>query len=161
MKVVVWLRRRRDPVARGSLAMSLGYLANPFDLINVRDIDIIRQAGRYCSRLVLGVFTDEFAERQCGRPPIVPLTERVALVSHVRGVHKVLVHDGRTPELSPSTIYFTVVGDAPLSLPAEPWLLQSTRHTASAVLRETLQPSHSPASSGSRGTMPRRRASVA
>jgi hypothetical protein len=141
--------------------MALGYLANSFDLINVRDIDIIRQAGRYCSRLVLGVFSDEFAERQCGRPPIVPVDERVALVSHVRGVHQVLVHDGQAPPLTPGAIYFSVLGDPPLSLPAEPWLLQSTRHTASAVLRETLQPSRQTAATGSRATTPRRRASVA
>ena len=38
--------------------MSVGYLAGLFDLVNVRDLDLINQARAGCARLVLGVFTD-------------------------------------------------------------------------------------------------------
>ena len=43
--------------------MSVGYLADSFDLINVRDLDLIAQARARCARLVVGVFTDEYVER--------------------------------------------------------------------------------------------------
>lgn len=43
--------------------MSVGCLADSFDLINVGDLDLIAQAGARCSRLVVGVFTDEYTEK--------------------------------------------------------------------------------------------------
>lgn len=120
--------------------MTIGYLAGAFDLINVRDLDLIAQASQYCSTLVVGVFTDDFAERQYGRPPVVPLVERMALVSHVRGVASVTVHDRTTLPVDPEVRRFTVAGDEPLPYTEHSWVLRSTRVTASAILRETLEP---------------------
>jgi hypothetical protein len=119
--------------------MTVGYLAGDFDLINVRDLDVIAQASQYCSRLVVGVFSDEFAERHRGRRPIVPLVERMALVSHVRGVHSVVVHDDTT-SLDSEVRCFRVAGEEPLGDDSDSWVLQSSRHTASAILQEALQP---------------------
>ena len=73
--------------------MSVGYLADSFDLINVRDLDLIAQARARCTRLVVGVFTDEHAEWLFGRRPVVPLSERMAVLRHVRGVDEVVAHD--------------------------------------------------------------------
>lgn len=120
--------------------MTVGYLAGAFDLINVRDLDLIAQASQHCSTLVLGVFSDEFAERQYGRPPIVPLAERMALVSHVRGVQSVTVHDETTLSADPDVRSFTVAGDEPLHHVGHSWVLQSTRVSASVTLREALVP---------------------
>ena len=86
----------------------------------------------------MGVFSDEFVEIVYGRPPVVPLAERIALVSHVRGVDAAVVHDESTAALSPDVTRFAVAGDAPVPWGEDSWLLQPARRTASVVLREAL-----------------------
>lgn len=117
--------------------MTVGYFANSFDLFNVRDVDLINQAQRECSELVLGVFSDDFATRILGRRPVVPLSERVLLVSHVRGVSKAVVHDDVWRPSSEAMI-FSVAGDVPLPYLIESWMLTPRRETASKPLREAL-----------------------
>jgi glycerol-3-phosphate cytidylyltransferase len=73
--------------------MTRGYLASAFDLINVGDLDIIAQARMRCDQLLIGVYTDEYVRALTGRSPVVPLTERVELVRHVRGVDRVVPHE--------------------------------------------------------------------
>ena len=118
--------------------LSTGYLAGSFDLLNVRDLDLIGQAADSCDRLLVGVFTDAHAEFVHGRPPVVPLGERLALVSHVRGVTEVLVHDEQaaTPV---GAVRFAgqgeerAVGDGVV-------VLVPRRVTASAALWEAVRP---------------------
>jgi phosphopantetheine adenylyltransferase len=117
-------------------SMSVGYLAQAFDLINVRDLDLIGQAADRCSRLVIGVYTDEYAEELYGRRPVIPLAERVTLVSHVRGVDEVVVHDEEIPV--GDVVTFTVA-DQPGS-GAHTVVLEARRVTSSVRLREALEP---------------------
>jgi glycerol-3-phosphate cytidylyltransferase-like family protein len=119
--------------------MSVGYLAGAFDLINVRDLDLIAQASSFCSTLIVGVFSDEFAERHYGRRPVVPLVERQALLSHVRGVGSVIVHDDTTSIPEPDVRCFSVAGDRPVVHGDNVWVLQSSRQTASVALRAALR----------------------
>ncbi len=118
--------------------MIVGYLANAFDLLNVRDLDLIAQARQHCSRLVVGVLSDDFAELLYGRRPVVPMVERVALVSQVRGVHEVVVHDDTTRAADLGSRVFAVADDAPMHHFAQTWLLTPTRETASLILRDAL-----------------------
>lgn len=116
--------------------MSVGYLALSCDLINVGDLDLIAQARERCARLVVGVFSDEFAEEHTGRRPVIPHAERAALVRHVRGVDEVVIHDasGRgIPEAAQVFFVSEHAGDDHASL-----ILR--RRTRSAVLLETLEP---------------------
>jgi glycerol-3-phosphate cytidylyltransferase len=114
-------------------------LAQSFDLINVRDLDLISQANEHCSELVVGVYTDEFAEEIYGRRPVVPLTERVALVSHVRGVDRVVVHGDSDFAPNQDTVVFAV--DGQLVMTAETTVaIESRRYSDSSVLREALEP---------------------
>jgi glycerol-3-phosphate cytidylyltransferase-like family protein len=117
---------------------TVGYLAQSFDLINVRDLDLISQASEHCSKLVVGVYTDEFAEELYGRRPVVPLSERVALVSHVRGVDQVVIHGDNDFELGAETVVFTVDGQV---VAADATVqLASRRYSESTALREALEP---------------------
>jgi glycerol-3-phosphate cytidylyltransferase len=118
--------------------MSVGYLADSFDLINVRDLDLIAQAYAQCSRLVLGVFTDEYAERVFGRRPVVPLSERIALLRHVRGVAEAIPHNEDVePILADAELIF-VAADVPVQVTEDPVVLTPRRHTDSPVLRSAL-----------------------
>ena len=123
---------------RGTFACA-GYLARSFDLINVSDLDLISQARQLCSRLVVGVHSDELVTRLTGRPPVVPLSERVALVAHVRGVDEVLVHEGDSAPADPDMVVF-VDRDLPSSGATNLIRLDSARFTESAALRLALEP---------------------
>lgn len=129
--------------------MTNGYLASAFDLLNVSDIDLIAQARRCCDHLRIGVYTDDRVEQLIGKPPVVPLSERLELVRHVRGVDEVVVHDDADLErLRIDHVIFKVGvrnghqrghrngrhDDANVT-----WI-EPTRHTRSHVLRAALEP---------------------
>lgn len=117
--------------------MSVGYLADSFDLINVRDLDLIAQARARCARLVVGVFTDEYAERISGRRPVVPLSERMAVLREVRGIVEVVTHDDRAADDASAVVLFAAA-DVPQDLVEETVLLTPARRSASVVLRNVL-----------------------
>ena len=125
--------------------MQVGYLAGGFDLINVGDLDVISQARALCTQLVIGVLSDEAVLKSTGRPPVVPLVERLALVQHLRGVDKVVVHDeGDASQFRDATAVFSVLNDTAFSGDREPVLLTPNRRTASATLRRVLHPELEP-----------------
>jgi cytidyltransferase-like protein len=127
-----------DIKLRGTFACA-GYLARSFDLINVSDLDLISQARQLCSRLVIGVHSDELVRQLTGRAPVVPLSERLALVANVRGVDEVVVHEAGSSPADPDTILF-VDGDLPSGGPTNTVRLDSIRFTESAALRLALEP---------------------
>lgn len=120
--------------------MAIGYLPSSFDLINVRDLDLISQAVARCSRLIVGVLSDDMVERLSGRRPVVPLVERMALVRHVRGVDEAVVQD--TTQLSGldlDAVIFTVA-DEPAVVDTDcAVVLTATRDTESVILRHALR----------------------
>lgn len=74
----------------------LGYAPGVFDLFHVGHLNILRRARDHCDRLVAGVCSDELVVRLKGRPPVVPLAERLQIVRsvrHVDDVYVATVHD--------------------------------------------------------------------
>ena len=118
--------------------MTVGYLADSFDMINVRDLDLVAQARALCSRLVVGVFTDAYTEQLLGRRPIVPFAERLLIVRHLRGVDDVVVHDPETATVD--GVHFLPADRLAAALPGEAYLqiLVPKRGTSSTVLRDAL-----------------------
>jgi len=119
--------------------MTTGYLASSFDLLNVAHLDVIAQAGARCDELVVGVFSDELAAAVTGRPPVVPLHERLVLVGHVRGVREAVVHQSPTDHDLQAELVFTVAGQAPPDL-ADAIPLVPRRQTTSETLLSALRP---------------------
>jgi len=115
------------------------YLVDVFDLLNVRDLDLIEQAAELCSRLVVGVCSDDYAEQVLGRRTVVPAHERVTLVGHVRGVDEVMTHDLGT-DLAPPPYPLMVAGDRPALLREHALILTPRRRTSSALLQNALLP---------------------
>lgn len=72
--------------------MSVGYLPHGFDLFNVEHLGLVAAASGLCDRLVVGVYDDDEVLARTGRPPVVPLAERLDIVGCVRGVDEVVVH---------------------------------------------------------------------
>ncbi|MFE6175832.1 adenylyltransferase/cytidyltransferase family protein [Streptomyces sp. NPDC056464] len=69
----------------------LGYAPGAFDLFHVGHLNILRRARGHCDRLIAGVCSDELVVRLKGRPPVVPLSERLQIVRSVRHVDEAFV----------------------------------------------------------------------
>jgi cytidyltransferase-like protein len=117
--------------------VSVGYLPHSFDLFNVAHLDLIASARERCDRLVVAVLADDEVLRRSGRPPVVPLAERLEIVSQVRGVDSVVVHV-EVPGRDEATLL--VPQDELASWPAEAVALPAGRTSSSPVLRRALRP---------------------
>jgi len=95
--------------------------------------------GHLLAPAIVGVHSDELVTQLTGRAPVVPLSERLALVAHVRGVDEVLVHEAGSGPADPDTVLF-VDGDLPSSAASNLVRLDSVRFTESAALRLALEP---------------------
>ncbi|MBX0299477.1 adenylyltransferase/cytidyltransferase family protein [Cryobacterium sp. 1639] len=67
----------------GSPPLRIGYAAGAFDLFHVGHLNILRQARSRCDYLIAGVVSDEMLILTKGAAPIVPLAERLEIVSHI------------------------------------------------------------------------------
>ncbi len=61
----------------------VGYAPGGYDLFHVGHLNILRHAKSRCDHLIAGVVSDELLERVKGRRPVVPLAERLEIVSHI------------------------------------------------------------------------------
>lgn len=68
-----------------------GYVPGVFDMFHVGHLNIIRQARAECEYLIVGVVADEVVEAVKGRPPVVPLEERMEILRAMRDVDEVVV----------------------------------------------------------------------
>ncbi len=64
----------------------VGYIAGVFDLFHVGHLNMFKRAKEQCEYLIVGVVTDERAERIKGRRPVIPFDERAELVRSCRYV---------------------------------------------------------------------------
>lgn len=119
--------------------MTRGYLACAFDLLNVGDLDVIKQARRQCDRLVVGVYSDEYVEQLNGRPPVVPLIERMELIKHLRDVDEAVVHDHEDSRMAAETELRFTIADGQ-AVPAGAVSIIPARQSESVPLLEALAP---------------------
>lgn len=68
----------------------IGYTTGVFDLFHVGHLNILRRAKEQCEFLIVGVSTDELVESYKHKHPIIPFSERVAIVEAIRYVDKVV-----------------------------------------------------------------------
>lgn len=68
-----------------------GYVSGVFDMFHIGHLHIIERARERCDHLIAGVVDDDVVVRAKGRPPVVPLAERVAIVAALRAVDEVRI----------------------------------------------------------------------
>lgn len=73
-----------------AIVTTVGYVPGGFDLFHIGHLNILRAARARCDVLVVGVATDESLLRMKGRPPVIPHSERMDLVSSLRIVDEVV-----------------------------------------------------------------------
>jgi glycerol-3-phosphate cytidylyltransferase len=68
----------------------VGYAPGAYDMFHVGHLNILRQAKEHCDHLIAGVVSDEMCELAKGKRPVVPLAERMEIVSHISFVDEVV-----------------------------------------------------------------------
>lgn len=68
----------------------VGYTTGVFDLFHIGHLNILRRARMDCDYLIVGVTTDELAYERKQRHPVVPFSERMALVEACKFVDEVV-----------------------------------------------------------------------
>lgn len=139
--------------AHASARPSVGYVSGVFDMFHIGHLNIIVSARERCDRLIVGVVTDEVVVAMKGRPPVIPLAERVEIVRGLRDVDEVVIDTHVDKFDSWRELRFDVIfkgddwqgtpqGDrlqADLSrVGARLEFFPYTRHTSSSLLREVL-----------------------
>ncbi|HEU5223285.1 MAG TPA: adenylyltransferase/cytidyltransferase family protein [Candidatus Lumbricidophila sp.] len=77
--------------ARRPRAGRVGYAAGAFDLFHIGHLNVLRQAAARCDYLIAGVVSDEMLLTTKGIRPVVPLHERLEIVSHISYVDEAIV----------------------------------------------------------------------
>ena len=67
----------------------VGYAPGAYDLFHIGHLNILRNAAEHCDFLVAGVVSDEILQQTKGRAPVIPLAERMEIVSSLRFVDDV------------------------------------------------------------------------
>jgi glycerol-3-phosphate cytidylyltransferase len=71
------------------MSRTVGYAPGAYDLFHVGHLNILRLAKQHCDYLIAGVVSDEMCEFTKGRLPVIPLAERLEIVSHISLVDEV------------------------------------------------------------------------
>jgi glycerol-3-phosphate cytidylyltransferase len=61
----------------------IGYAAGAFDLFHIGHLNILKHARSQCDHLIAGVVSDEMLELTKGSRPVIPLAERLEIVSAI------------------------------------------------------------------------------
>ncbi|MBS1836904.1 MAG: adenylyltransferase/cytidyltransferase family protein, partial [Actinobacteria bacterium] len=71
----------------------VGYAPGVFDLFHIGHLNVLRNSRQFCDHLIAGVVSDDLAQRTKGNLPVVPLSERLAIVEAIRYVDEAVEED--------------------------------------------------------------------
>jgi len=66
----------------------LGYTAGVFDMFHIGHLNILEKSKSWCEELIVGVSTDELVHQTKSHYPIVPFSERIAIIRSLKCVDK-------------------------------------------------------------------------
>ena len=68
----------------------IGYTTGVYDMFHIGHLNIIKRAKEQCDFLIVGVSTDELVQFEKNKTPVIPYEERVAIISALKYVDKVV-----------------------------------------------------------------------
>jgi len=66
-----------------------GYISGTFDLFHIGHLNLIRNAKERCDHLIVGVLSDEAVIQNKKKMPVIPLNERLEIISSIKYVDEV------------------------------------------------------------------------
>lgn len=70
--------------------MVIGYTTGVYDMFHIGHLNVIKKAKEQCDYLIVGVSTDDLVQQEKKKIPVIPFAERVAIVSAIKYVDKVV-----------------------------------------------------------------------
>ena len=126
---------------------NVGYTTGVFDMFHIGHLNILRRAKEQCSKLIVGVSTDELVRSYKQKVPVIPFEERFAIVAACRYVDEVVSQEDRDKIAAFHRIGFDVWKGKPLFVDVERYLNEHgvevvyfpyTQGTSSTILREKI-----------------------
>lgn len=68
------------------MSTRIGYAPGVYDLFHIGHLNILKHAKSQCDFLIAGVVSDEMSLLTKGKAPVVPLSERLEIVSSIKYV---------------------------------------------------------------------------
>lgn len=68
----------------------IGYTTGVFDLFHIGHLNILKKAKEQCEYLIVGVSTDELVMSYKHKLPVIPFSDRKAIVEAIRYVDRVI-----------------------------------------------------------------------
>ena len=65
------------------MSQRVGYAPGAYDLFHIGHLNLLRHARTHCDVLIAGVVSDEMLRANKGIEPVIPLAERLEIVSHI------------------------------------------------------------------------------
>jgi glycerol-3-phosphate cytidylyltransferase len=78
-----------NPVGR----RRVGYAPGVYDMFHIGHLNILRNSRLACDYLIAGVASDDLSRRAKGKSPVIPLAERLEIVSSIRYVDEAVEED--------------------------------------------------------------------
>jgi glycerol-3-phosphate cytidylyltransferase len=66
------------------------YTTGCFDIFHYGHLNILKRSKEICDHLIVGVSTDDLIEREKGRPPVIPYSERADVIAALEVVDEVI-----------------------------------------------------------------------
>lgn len=64
----------------------IGYTTGVYDMFHIGHLNILQKAKELCDYLIVGVSTDEVVQSYKNKMPIIPFSERIAIISALKCV---------------------------------------------------------------------------
>ena len=68
----------------------VGYTTGVFDMFHIGHLNILKNAKAHCDYLIVGVSTDAAVESYKHKKPIIPFSERIAIVESIKYVDEAI-----------------------------------------------------------------------
>jgi cytidyltransferase-like protein len=109
----VWYRQARalptNKPAQHAAKPVVGYVPGVYDLFHVGHLNILRRARAECDYLIAGAVTDERAEAVKGKRPVIPLHERMEILSSIGLVDEVVADNSHDKAEMLEQVKFDVI----------------------------------------------------